>query len=146
MTTARPSGAPPAVLANLNPDAVTEPFWKAATEHRLVCQRCTSCGTHRLPPAPICRVCQSLEAEWIDLSGKATVYAFTVVRHPPVPQMAEAVPYVIAEVELAEAENLLLTTNIVNTDPDKVHVGMPVEVVWDETAPGVVIPRFQTST
>ncbi len=143
MGTVRPTGAPPAALASLNPDVWTEPFWTAAAQHRLVCQKCKSCGTLRNPPAPFCKVCQSQAVEWVELSGKGTVYTFTVVRHPPIPQLAEAVPYVIAEVELAEAKNLLITTNIVNTDPNKVRIGMPVKVVWDETAPGVVIPRFE---
>ncbi len=145
MGTERPSGAPPAALVNLNPDVWTEPFWTAAAERRLVCQRCTSCGALRLPPAPFCRVCQSQANEWAELSGKGTVYTFTVVRHAPIPQLAEAIPYVIATVELAEARNLLITTNIVNADPDSVRIGMPVEVVWDETAPGVIVPRFQPS-
>jgi uncharacterized OB-fold protein len=90
-------------------------------------------------------VCQSQKVEWVELSGKGTVYTFTIVCRPPIPQLAESVPYVIAKVELAEAKNLLMTTNIVNTDPSKISIGMPVEVVWDETAPGVVIPRFQPS-
>lgn len=33
-------------------DAITLPWWRAAAEHRLVAQRCTSCGQTRLPPAP----------------------------------------------------------------------------------------------
>lgn len=143
MTTARPAGAPPAALARLNPDVWTEPFWTAAAQRRLVCQRCAACGTFRMPPSPFCKVCQSQADEWIELSGRGAVYTYTVVRQSSIPQLAGSVPYVLAIVELADAKNLLLTSNIVNTDPEGVYAGMPVEVVWDETAPGVVIPRFQ---
>jgi uncharacterized OB-fold protein len=145
VSTTRPAGAPPASLANLNPDGWTRPFWTAAAERRLVCQRCAACGAFRMPPAPFCPACQSQADEWTELSGRGTVYTFTVVRQSSIPQLVNAVPYVIAIVELAEAKNLLLTTNLVETEPERVHIGMPVEVVWDETAPGVVIPRFRPS-
>ena len=48
---------PPLSLVDIHPDASTEPFWVAAAEHRLVCQRCAACGTSSDAPRPgLCRV------------------------------------------------------------------------------------------
>jgi uncharacterized OB-fold protein len=41
------------------------------------------------------------------------------------------VPYVIAIVELTEQADLRIATNIVDCDPDSVHVGLPVEVHFE---------------
>jgi uncharacterized OB-fold protein len=98
-----------------------------------------------MPPAPLCYACQSTEDEWVQLSGKGRVYTFTVVHHPVAPLFAEVVPYVVAVVELPDAGNVRLISNIVDSDPSRVSIGMPVEVVWDEVRPGVVVPRFRPS-
>ena len=41
------------------------------------------------------------------------------------------VPYVIAIVELEEQADLRIATNIVDCEPDSVHVGLPVEVRFE---------------
>ena len=114
----RPRGSLPADLYHLNPDQWTEPYWKAAQEHRLVAPRCVSCLTFRLPPGPVCPTCRSQDVNWIELSGKGVIYTFTVVRHAPVPSLTDSVPYVIAVVSLPDAGGQRLITNIVNCDPD----------------------------
>src|ERR1700753_2592961 len=75
-------------------DSTTQPFWDAAKQDRLGVPRCTQCGTFRLPPMPICYVCQSEGVEWVELPGTGTVYSYTVVRHPLHPELAAVVPYV----------------------------------------------------
>jgi hypothetical protein len=36
-----------------------------------------------------------------------------------------------------------MVTNIVGIDADDVRIGMPVEVVFQEVAPGVTLPLFK---
>ena len=43
-------------IANLFPDPASKEFWDRCTQHVLAFQRCTSCGTYRNPPAPLCYV------------------------------------------------------------------------------------------
>jgi uncharacterized OB-fold protein len=74
------AAALPGWLAELAPDGTTEPFWRAAREHRLVCQRCRDCATFRMPPVPLCHVCGSFAVTWEQLTGSATIYSYTVVR------------------------------------------------------------------
>jgi uncharacterized OB-fold protein len=138
----RPAGALLEELAQLAPDALTEPFWAAARQHRLVCQLCSSCGTWRLPPTPVCHVCRSFDAEWETLAGTGRIYSFTVVRSSPVLALAGNVPYVIAVVELDDAPGVRLVTNVVGCHVDAVTIDAPVGVVWDDVSDAVTIPRF----
>jgi len=75
------------------------------------------------------------------VSGKGTVFTFTVNRHafnPTVP-----VPYVIAIVELVEQADLRFMTNIVDCDVDTVHIGMPVEVTFEPAGDAAWAPVFR---
>ena len=136
-------GAASHAVATIHPDAWTAPFWAAARRHQLVAARCTGCGRFQVPPTGFCPGCRSRSVEWIELSGQATVYTFTVVRHPVVPSEIDTVPYVIGVVCLPDAGNAKLMTNIVDCDPDTVAIGQHVEVVWDDVDPEVTIPRFR---
>ena len=57
-------------------DATTLPWWQAASEHRLVVQRCAACGHTRLPPAPVCPACRSDAADWQEVPGRGEVYTY----------------------------------------------------------------------
>jgi hypothetical protein len=70
------------------------------------------------------------------------VYSFTIVRHPVTPELSDSVPYVVAVIELDDAPGARLFTNIVECDPDTVVIGQAVQVVWDDAADEVTIPRF----
>jgi uncharacterized OB-fold protein len=129
----------------IDPDTVTEPFWAAARSHRLVCQRCSACGTHRMPPVPVCWVCHSFDSVWEELPGTGTVYTFTVVRHALARSVANSIPYVIAVVDLEGAPGARLVGNIVESDVDVIHIGASVAVIWDDVSPEVTIPRFTLS-
>jgi uncharacterized OB-fold protein len=67
----------------------------------------------------------------LDVAGTGTVYTYTVVRHAVVPILAEAVPYVVAAVDLDEA-GVRMVANLVGCDPEAVHIGSRVAVHWDD--------------
>jgi len=129
-------------LAVLHPDTTTQAFWDAARERQLVYPQCAACATPRMPPAAVCPNCGTRPLVWKHAGGFATVYPYTISRQSFHKAVDDELPYVIALVELDDAP-IRLITNIVSVDPDEVYIGMPVEVVWDEPKPGVVIPRFQ---
>ncbi|MEN9506278.1 MAG: hypothetical protein RI958_2204 [Actinomycetota bacterium] len=123
-------------------DVWTAPFWAAARNHRLVMARCSSCARFRSPPTPFCPGCLSKAIEWVELTGDATLYAHTIVRHAVVPALAEQVPYVVAVVVLDGTDGTKFVSNVVNCSVDDVHNGMRLHVVWDDQADGNSIPRF----
>lgn len=122
--------------------AVTElnrAYWTGGADGKLLIQRCSGCGRWVHPPVGRCPACGGdLRPE--PVSGRGTVFTFTVNRHPFNP--AVPLPYVIALVELEEQPDLRVTTNIVNCPPDDVTVGMPVKVLFEEQD-GLYIPLFE---
>ncbi|HXQ20959.1 MAG TPA: Zn-ribbon domain-containing OB-fold protein [Candidatus Acidoferrales bacterium] len=118
-------------------------WWQAAAEHRLLVQRCTDCGQTRMPPGPLCPACRSFNRAWQEVSGHGTVYTYTIVHRAYVPSLADTLPYVVIVVELDGSGGVRLTSNLVDADSAVVHVGMAVEVAWEDLGPGVAVPRFR---
>lgn len=106
-------------------DQWTEPYWRAAKEECLVAPECRACGVLRFPPTPFCPSCQSQDVEWIALSGLGSVFSYTIIRGLPGMPELTLVPVVVEPVDLPGVH---LVSNLVDVDPDEVHVGMAVEV------------------
>jgi uncharacterized OB-fold protein len=138
-----PVRLPPAELVSLTPDVFTEPFWRAAAEHRLVVPRCTSCATFRLPPSAFCWKCRAQEVEWVEQPGTGTVYSFTVIRHPLMPDLADTVPHVPAVVELPGTDGCRLIGPMTECDVSDVRIGLAVELVWRDIEEGVTVPTWR---
>lgn len=128
----------PAPAPLVNPE--TKPFWDATAEGRLLLPRCDGCQQLIWYPRAICPSCHHASTTWEELSGRGTVYSFTVTRKGQ-GRWASAAPYVVAYVELDEGPRLL--TNVVDCDPDAVHIGQPVEVAFADTGEGTALPRFR---
>ena len=120
-----------------------KPFWDATAEGRLVLPKCTECGTFIWFPRPFCPACASTSVEWVQASGRGTVYSYTVNRRGVADMSAyrEAGVYVLAYVELEEGPRIM--TNIVECDPDSVRVGQKVELVFHDTGHGTALARFK---
>jgi uncharacterized protein len=117
----------------------TKPFWDATTEGRLLLARCRACSTVIWYPRAFCPVCQSFDIEWIQASGRGTIYSYTVNRRGQGDY--RDLTYVLAYVELAEGPRML--TNIVDCDPEQVAIGQAVQLVFHPTAAGPALPRFR---
>jgi uncharacterized OB-fold protein len=112
------------------PTPLSAPFWDAARRHELRVQRCRSCGSHLFYPRYLCTTCGSEDLEWVQVSGRGTVFTYTIAHRPTHPAFADQVPYVIAVVELDEGPKL--TSNIVGANPRSVTIGMPVEATFED--------------
>ena len=117
------------------------PFFAAARARRLVVQRCAGCGALRFPPRELCSECLATEATWQEVSGRGEVFSYNVMHQVYHPGFAADVPYAVVMVKLAEGPKL--TTSLVDCPPDAIRIGMPVEAVFEEIAPGVVLPKFR---
>jgi uncharacterized OB-fold protein len=112
------------------PDAESAPYWEAAAEGRLVFRRCDACGHAFLYPRSACPRCWSTDVEWVEASGRGTVYSFTVIHRNDLAPFRDRLPYVVAVVELEQGPRL--TTNVEGVDPAEVRCGMPVRVAFRE--------------
>jgi uncharacterized OB-fold protein len=126
------------VLPAVTPE--NEHFWRGGEQGELRFLRCTPCGTYVHPPAPVCPECLSREIAVEAVSGRGVVATFTVNHHPWIPGFDP--PYTVAIVELEEQAGLRLTTNIVGVEPDRVEIGMRVQVVFEERD-SVWLPLFE---
>jgi len=125
------------------PSPVTQFFWDGVNEHKLMILRCQACGHFIHYPRIVCNRCQSLDLAPAQVSGNGTLYSHTLVMQAFHPYFADKIPYVLAIVALEEDPEVRLTTNIVDCPADQVRIGMPLEVVFREVAPGLTLPLFR---
>jgi uncharacterized OB-fold protein len=120
-------------------DDATRDFWAALAEGRLLGSHCGSCEAIANFHRGFCPSCWSEQVQDVELSGRATLYSYSVVHANPVPPFADLVPYVAALVDLDEGPRL--ATRLVDVDPAEIEIGMALtarfEMVDDEE--GVVL-------
>ena len=114
-------------------------FWDAASEGRLVAQRCGDCGALRHPPRPMCPHCHSLQIEVAELSGRGTVYSYAILHHPQHPAFDYPVFAVLVDLD----EGIRIVSNIVAVAKDDIRIGMRVEVDFVATTGGHNVPVFR---
>ena len=123
------------------PDLETQPFWDATREGRLLIKHCNACGEYHFYPRPFCPKCWSDDVEWVEASGRATLYTWSVVHRNDLPPFGERVPYVAAVVDLAEGPRMM--TNVVDCEFDALAVGMDLEAVFHPISDDVTIVQFR---
>ena len=126
-------------LPRITPDS--EPFWKALRERKLVLPWCNDCGKPHLPPGPVCPFCFSARLEWRPASGRGRVSTWTVVHKAWFAAFAEDLPYNVVQVELDEGPRL--TANVVGLPNERLKVGLPVAIEFDDVTPELTMPRFR---
>jgi uncharacterized OB-fold protein len=137
-------GAPPAIPGRMLPKLHdhNRAFWTGGADGRLLISWCTQCESWVSPPAGDCPDCGgALVAR--PVSGRGTVFTYTVNHQPFNPDVP--VPYVIAIVQLDEQPDLRIASNIVDCEPDSVHIGLAVEVrfeLQDVDGESVFVPVF----
>ncbi len=119
----------------------TEEFWKATKQSKLLIQQCNDCNSNIFFPKKVCPECWSENLSWIESSGKANVYTYTVMLDMVEPKFMGDLPYVIAMVDLEEG--IRMTTRVVNCKPENVSIGMNVEVVFQDVSKDCALPLFQ---
>lgn len=123
---------------------ITQPFWEAAKNKKLVLQRCNSCRSFVWCPRPYCSECGSDQMEWKAVSGRGTVYSFTIIREVVghgARGFEKDIPYIVAWIDLEEGPRLC--SNVVGCPIEKVKIGMSVEVVFEEAGAGIFLPKFK---
>jgi uncharacterized OB-fold protein len=114
-------------------------FWTAGADGRLRFLRCVACSYFIHPPAPYCPACGGRRVQPEAVSGRGTLYSFTV-NHQPWDGVGDV--YVIGVVQMDEQPDLRLLSNVIDIAPDEVRIGMAVEVCFDDHDP-VYLPLFR---
>jgi uncharacterized OB-fold protein len=111
-------------------DIDAKPFWDGLRQHRLLIMRCDECGYWVHPPLAGCPRCLSPNLSAQEVSGRGTLYSFTVVNREFAPGIKP--PYVAAFVDLEEQTALRLLTNVVNVRVGDIRMDMPMQVVFHD--------------
>ena len=123
------------------PDLESMPFWDAAKDGRLLIKHCNACNENHYYPRPFCPECRSPNHEWTRMSGRGTVYTYTIVARPLTRWFKDKVPVAVAVVELDEGVRMM--SNVIDIDPEQVQIGMPVEVTWEDVTDEITLPKFR---
>ncbi len=120
-------------------------YWEKAQAHELWLRRCNACERAYFYPRDFCPQCGSRDVAWIQASGRGTLHTFAIVHRAPVPAFRDRVPFVVAMVDLEEGARI--PTNLIGVEPDPahIHVGMPVEVAFEDMTDEITLPLFRAA-
>ena len=124
------------------PDEMSAPFWEACARHVLVLARCSQCGEVSHPPDVTCPNCNSLDPRfaWVPVSGRGKLRSWTVIRHSFLSGFK--LPFLLVDVQLDEHPQVRMLGRLVDGPAAKLALGEPLEVTFDDLAPGVSVPAF----
>jgi uncharacterized protein len=138
---------PPEPAPPVEPLRVTRPmvsldtafFWEGTKVGELRIQRCTTCGTLRHPPGPMCPSCGAEQLDYVLASGRGEIFSYVVHHHPKVP--GKQLPIVIVLVELEEGVRML--GELIDCDPASVEIGLPVEIALTRIDDDLTLPYWR---
>ena len=81
------------------------------------------------------------EIEWKEVSGKGTIYSYSIIHAPAGPSFVEDTPYIVASIQLDEGARII--SNIINSDLSKIVIGKKVRVVFEKQTEELTIPKFE---
>jgi len=118
----------------------TRPFWDAARDGRFLIRRCNSCSEVHHYPRSFCPSCWSDDVEWVEASGRATLYTWSTVFMNDLPPFNERLPYIAAVVDLEEGPRVM--TSLVECDGADLSIGMSLVVRFTAIDENTTAPVF----
>lgn len=118
----------------------SRPFWEGTRERRIMLQYCPATGRYQFFPRPVSLFTGRRNLEWREVSGRGTIFAFTVA-HVARPPFADHVPFLIATVTLDEGVNVV--GGIVGCPIDGISIGMRVRPTWAPLPDGTNLLLFE---
>jgi uncharacterized OB-fold protein len=111
-------------------ETYAEEYFSGLRAGTLRLPRCSQCERLVWQPRTRCPWCMSADLRYEDLSGRGTVYSYTI-NHRGQGRYADSPPFAIAYVELAEGPRVL--AHLVDWPLESIQIG--AEVVLAATAP-----------
>ena len=110
-------------------------YEKFLGEEKLMGSRCKKCDVRYVPPRAICVGCYSSDMEWVEMTGKGRLAAFTCITVAPPFMIAQGYnrknPYISGVVELEEGGRVDARIEGVDAGkPEDIKVGMPLKVKY----------------
>ena len=126
------------------PNDLTRPFWDACNEGRLVLQNCTACERLHYPPTRQCDTCGSGDnLTWQEVPGKGHIDVYFVIRDSRIRGFRSAQPVNFAVITLDEDPGINFLSNLPGTPAGEVPVGAAVELIFEPTSNGQMVPEWR---
>jgi acyl dehydratase/uncharacterized OB-fold protein len=120
---------------------ISRPFWQGLNEGEVRIQQCNQCEGWVFFPRRHCSHCLAHDLEWRPVSGRGTLYSYTLTRIPTLPEFADELPQMLAVVELEQG--VRINSTLVGLEEDEIKVGMALKAVLDQVdAKGNTLLRF----
>ncbi|MFX1446284.1 MAG: Zn-ribbon domain-containing OB-fold protein [Promethearchaeota archaeon] len=115
-----------------------ESYLEFIRNKKLMGTKCKDCGAMFVPVRKLCIDCNSTKMEWVEMSGKGEIAAFTSIT-VGTPFFVEKgydrnKPYCFSVIKLQEGP--MVSGQLVGVDeskPETIHVGMPVKATFLQT-------------
>ena len=91
----------------------------------------------------MCPHCRSLDVDVFELSGRGTVYSFSIIHSPPTPFFDYPVLAVLVDLD----EGIRIVSNLLDLDPASIEgtslIGARVSVDWVRAGGDSALPVFR---
>ena len=127
-------------------DDNTAPFWEEARTHRLAFQRCQHCGAFAHPPVTFCQKCHNVDEpsfRFEHVQPRGRVVNWTVIHDQMALGFENEGPTVWILAEMTDQPGLLFPCALEEGRSDWLRIGIAVDVVFRDVAPGVALPYFR---
>ena len=129
-------------MFNLIKDIDSYEFWEGAKKNKLLIQQSTISKKYFLYSRAFSGVAADESFEWVEASGKGTIYSFTISHIAGGSEFyLNKTPYIIGSILLEEGVRLM--SNIVDCDHSEVEIGRKVKVVFKKLENEIVFPCFK---
>jgi len=120
---------------------ISQGFWDACKESKLVVQKCCDCKKLRHYPQLLCPSCHSEKVEWFEIRPTGAIYSYTITRRPFHPAWKESTPYALVTVDMDDGVRMM--GDILNIDPEDVKIDGRVAVEFEDMPGQGLVPRFK---
>ena len=105
----------------------TEKFWLGLRDRKLLAPKCKNCREIFFPPRLHCPKCLYNEMDWVELSGRGTLYSWSEIH---MPSQTFDVPYVIGIIDLEESVGRMISK--VRARVEDLKIDMPMKIDYED--------------
>ena len=125
-------------MSTISKDFTIQNYLDYLANKKLMGSKCKKCAKMYVPPRKLCTSCNSTDMEWIEMSGRGKVAAFTTIT-VGTPFFVEKgygrdKPYCFSVIQLEEGP--MISGQLIGIDeskPETITIDMPVKVSFIET-------------
>jgi uncharacterized OB-fold protein len=124
--------------------ADNELFWQSTKAHAMKLQRCNVCTKFWYYPGPVCPHCTAQDWTWTEVSGKGTIYSYSLLERAKGNPFEGDVPIAIILVRLEEGP--VMMSNLVDYAPGDLAVDAAVELDYEDVDDTVTLAVFRPAS